>query len=52
MSVLFYSVINTGERIDMFEYPPVCLPKKNEIFDGRSATVYGECQDLKVVHLY
>ena len=33
-----------GERVDLFAYPPVCLPSQELVtrFEGKTAFVYGE----------
>ena len=31
-----------GERLDLFLYPPVCLPYLGQDFEGQDASVYGE----------
>ena len=28
--------------MDMLKFPPVCLPKKNDIFEDKNGWVYGE----------
>ena len=36
------SLLPTGERVDLFTYPPVCLPSQEDDFEGKEASVYGE----------
>ena len=36
------SLLPTGERVDLFTYPPVCLPSQEDDFEGKGASVYGE----------
>ena len=36
------SLLPPGERVDLFTYPPVCLPGQEQDFVGKEASVYGE----------
>jgi hypothetical protein len=29
------------ERVDLFTFPPVCLPSQNDSFTGKEGSVYG-----------
>ena len=35
-----------GEKVDLFEYPPVCLPKQGQTFSGYTGSVSGTCETL------
>ena len=43
-SFLFRLFKLTGERVDLFDFPPVCLPSQEEVISliGKAASVYGE----------
>ena len=40
--ILFIPILPPGERVDLFTYPPACLPGQEQGFVGKDASVYGE----------
>jgi secreted trypsin-like serine protease len=35
------ALLKLGERVDLFTFPPACLPGQNDSFTGRNGSVYG-----------
>ena len=42
--ILFKLLKFPGERVDLFDFPPVCLPSQEQVISliGKTASVYGE----------
>ena len=35
--------VSPGEKVDLFTFPPVCLPERGRKFSGSIGSVYGGC---------
>jgi hypothetical protein len=44
------ALLKLGERVDLFTFPPACLPGQNDSFTGRNGSVYGESLALAGGH--
>ena len=46
------ALLKLTERLDLFDFPPACLPGQDETFNERRGLVYGKALTLHIFKVY